>query len=242
MKKLKTNKKPFLFTKVQEAWERWGKPSTGSGSEIQDIASLRDAVSIVLGFFFGCRAGELVAFQIKDVSLVGEIVRLTFHKRKTLRSALSTHQSQTISASHPLLCEALRTWLGRLKELGAPTSTPLFPSFGKIRSVKTIIWSRIVPLSAATIRFRCKDIDPDCVAHSLRAGLATEAWAAGVPTEAIMALGGWTSPVAIMYIVGASDETVAASMRLGSAAMRYEGNDLRAKLGTSRLSRSTWFA
>ena len=63
-----------------------------------------------------------------------------------------------------------------------------------------------------------------------------------MPTEAIMALGGWTSPVAIMYIVGASDETVAASMRLGSAAMRYEGNDLRAKLGTSRLSRSTWFA
>ncbi len=55
-----------------------------------------------------------------------------------------------------------------------------------------------------------------------------------------MSLGGWTSPVAVMYIIGAMEETVMASARLGSAAMRFDADGLHAQLGTARLLRTTW--
>ena len=70
--------------------------------------------------------------------------------------------------------------------------------------------------------------------------MATEAWAAGVPIEAIMALGGWTSAAAVMYIVGANEETVQASRALGSARMSFDADGLHASLGPARLLRSTW--
>lgn len=233
VKKLRTNKRPFLFRKVQEAWDRWGPKGSGAEKSIKGITDLRNAATLVIGFFYGCRAGELVALTYGDVQQAAGRVRITFRSRKTIRSVLGTHQAQMITAAHDLLLEAVTTWMKCLKEMGATANTPLFPSFrkGKITSVA---------IAPASIRFMCKAIDPLCVAHSLRAGMATEAWAAGVPIDAIMALGGWASPVAVLYIVGSTDETVAASKRLGTAGMRYEGDALRATLGTSRLRRTTW--
>jgi hypothetical protein len=70
--------------------------------------------------------------------------------------------------------------------------------------------------------------------------MTMEAWAAGVPLEAIMAFWGWTSPVAVLYIVGAMEETVSASTRIGGSGMRFEADGLHAQLGTARLRRQTW--
>ena len=236
--KLRTEKRPFLFKEVEKAWALWGPDGAGKGTDRQAVTALRDACSIVLGFFYGCRAQEITSFQYQDIRVAGDTVHLSFRSRKNRRSVLGLHQPQTIVASHPLLVSAMTLWLSRAKSLGASGSTPLFPKTEK--GTGPISFAHAAAMSPASIRFRCREIDPKCVAHSLRAGLATEAWAAGVPVEAIMALGGWTSPVAIMYIIGATDETVSASRRLGSAGMHYDGADLRASLGTSRLQRSTW--
>lgn len=235
--RLKTNKRPFLFNRVEEAWSRWGPEGAGKGTDRKALTHLRDACSIILGFFYGCRASEISNVLVGDITITGDTVRLTFKSRKNRRSLLGLHQPQTIAAAHPLLLDAMRLWTTRIRSLGATDATPLFP---RTEGGGTSDLRNAPPMSPASIRYRCKEIDPLCVAHSLRAGMATEAWAAGVPVEAIMALGGWTSPVAVMYIVGATDETVSASRRLGAAKMRYEGADLRATLGTARLSRSTW--
>lgn len=234
--KLRTNKRPFLFTKVQEAWRRWGPLGEGAGTTRHAITALRDAASIVLAFFFGCRAGEVSSFQLGDIVVLGDRVRLTFKSRKNRRSVLGLHQQQVITAEHPLLVEAMTTWLARMRSMGATDTSPLFPKTKRHHAS----FDFTGPMSPASLRFRCREVDPLCVAHSLRAGMATEAWAAGSPIEAIMALGGWTSPVAVMYIIGAVDETIAASKRLGSAGMHFDGAELRAALGTSRLNRSTW--
>lgn len=238
MKKLRTNKRPFLFKNVEEAWNRWGSEGLGRGSSRESIAALRDACAVVVGFFYGCRAGELTSFKMSDLRIEGDIVHLTFRSRKNRRSVLGLHQHQKISASHPLLLLAVTTWTSRARTLGANDGTPLFPKTS--RGQGPVSLRNTVSIAPASIRFRCKAIEPLCVAHSLRAGMATEAWAAGVPIEAIMALGGWNSPVAVMYICGATEETVCASRRLGSAKMRFDGDNLHATLGTARLNRSTW--
>jgi integrase len=226
VKRLRSNKRPFLFTKVQAAWDRWSKGP---------LSDKRNACIVVLGFFFGCRAGELAVFTQKDMVVLADgTVRLTFRSRKNRRSALGTHDPQVIHARHPLLTKAMVMWrdVCARPSLGLSQESPLF--------FNSRAAGHCEPLSKASFRSMIKKIDPDCVAHSLRVGMATEAWAAGVPIESIMALGGWTSPVAILYIIGSMDETINASAKLGSAKMQYDSDGLRAQLGTARLPRSTW--
>jgi hypothetical protein len=78
-----------------------------------------------------------------------------------------------------------------------------------------------------------KCVDPECVPHSTRVGLATELWAAGASVPDIMAAGRWASAAAVLYIVGTLDKQVAASRILGSAMVRYTPAGLRQQLGTS---------
>jgi hypothetical protein len=78
-----------------------------------------------------------------------------------------------------------------------------------------------------------KRIDPACVAHSTRVGLATELWAAGASVPDIMAAGRWASAAAVLYIVGTLDKQVSASRTIGSAMVRYSAAGLRQQLGTS---------
>jgi integrase len=225
VQKLRSSKRPFLFAKVQEAWDRWSKGS---------LSDRRNACIVVLGFFFGCRAGELAAFTQKDmVVLPNGTVRLTFRTRKNRQTILGTHDPQVIHAKHPLLTKAMTMWKEECARpsLGLTQSSPLF--------FITRAAGPCEPLSKASFRALVKRIDPECVAHSLRVGMATEAWAAGVPIESIMALGGWTSPVAILYIIGSMDETIVASSKLGSAKMRFDADGLRAQLGTARLPPTT---
>ena len=237
VKKLRTNKRPFLFAKVQEAWSKWGCDAGGAGAGrgMRAVQYLRDATAIVLGFFYGCRSKELAQLRMRDVRVTRDRVSVTFRERKNVRSVMRTHDPQTIAASHALLLKAVCAWLKTARAMGAKPEDPLFPA---VRGQRTLQGAKA--LSKSTFRSICKRIDPECVAHSLRAGMATEAWAAGVPLEAIMALGGWSSPVAVMYIVGATDETCAASRKIGTASMRYEADELRASLGTGRLQRAVW--
>jgi integrase len=223
---LRSQKRPFLFQMVARAVTMWGCGT---------MLDRRNAAAIVVGFFFGCRASELAALQRGDVSVLDSgVVRVVFRARKNCRSVLGLHDPQRIVGRHALLHSVVTGWLRDLDGLGATSATPLFPAMrggGGLR-----------PLAPAAFREIVRRVDPGCVAHSLRVGLATEAWAAGVPIEAIMALGGWTSPVALMYVIGANEETVHASARLGSAQMRFDGDGLHAQLGTARLQRATWMS
>ena len=224
VKKLHTMKRPLLFKYVMMAWTNRGNTAVG----------LRNATSIVVGFFYGCRVSELIALNRGDITLLPDgVVRLRFRQRKNRRTILGTHDPQVIHAQHDLLTAATTAWLTFLDARGATEDTPLFPD---LRG-QSILKKR---LSADTFRNAVKAVDPLCVTHSLRVGMATEAWAAGVPSQAIMALGGWTSETALMYIIGANEETISASRRLGSAAMRFDADGLHAQLGTARLNRNTW--
>ena len=182
----------------------------------------------------GVSVSELIALSRGDVALLaGGVVRVTFRQRKNRRTLLGMHDPQTIHAQHCLLTDAGSIWLQFLDSKGAKEDTPLFPSLRGQSVLKT-------RLSADTFRNAVKAVDPLCVTHSLRVGMATEAWAAGVPSAAIMALGGWTSETALMYIIGCNEETVSASRRLGAAAMRFDADGLHAQLGTARLNRGIW--
>ena len=223
VRRLRSAKRPCLFAVVERAWAVWQAGGDGD---------LRDAAMMVLGFFFGMRAAEVVGLLAKDVvQLRSGVVRVSFRSRKTRRSVLGLHDPMVIDARHPMLAEATRRWADRLRGLGGGPESPLFPCLrgGTLRA-----------LTPAAVRKVVQRADPACVGHSLRVGMATEAWAAGVPLEAIQALGGWSSPVALMYIIGSQEETVTASSRLGSAAMYFDEDGLHGSLGTARLLRSTW--
>ena len=227
VRRLRTQKRPFLFQDVATVWSRW---SCGS------LVRRRDATAIVLGFFYGMRAAELAAVRRRDVSLLsGGVVRVTFASRKTCRSVLGTHEPQVIHARHPLLSEAIGAWLQILDAQHVDRLSPLFP---RLLAGASSLSSAL--LRPASFRAMVKRAQPSCVAHSLRVGMATEAWAAGVPLEAIMALGGWTSSAAVLYIVGVMEETVHASSLLGAASVRFTADGLHAQLGTSRLRRGVW--
>ena len=75
-----------------------------------------------------------------------------------------------------------------------------------------------------------KRVDPECTPHSARAGMATELWAAGASLDDIMSMGRWTSPAAVLYIIGTVDRQVSASRLIGRGMVRYETGRLRQQL------------
>ena len=83
-----------------------------------------------------------------------------------------------------------------------------------------------------------KRIDPLCSPHSVRVGMATELWAAGVKLPAIMAMGRWTSAAAILYILGSLDVTLNAATQMGAADLGWSTGGLRTAVGLSGKMRS----
>jgi integrase len=231
VKRLRSKKKPFLFHHIKSVFDK--------SLKTPNSLTKRDAAIFVIGFFFGCRASELSKMKRSHIALLSSgSVRVTFPSRKNNQSKLGNHDASVITAQHPILTAAVRNWLECIASMGMTKEGPLFFSY---RGASKGPGKPGIALSRDTFRHMVKSIDPECVAHSLRVGMATEAWAAGVPIEGIMALGGWTSPVAIMYVVGCLEETVKASQALGKAGMRYDKEGLHASLGTARLPSNTWF-
>lgn len=231
--RLKSQKKPFLWTSV-EVFCRPILQLAQRTLEFQEVIDqslqcrVRDAFAIALCFTTGARCGELLALEGRDVQLEDvddrSFVEVTFRDTKTRRTPLGTHDPFISVASHTLVVELFKVFdliVGWQVNGGVWTGQR-----GSTHDALSRSW--FVDLVAS--------IDPLCVPHSLRVGMATELWAANATVEQIMTAGRWTSAAAVLYIIGSIDRALAAADLLGNGRLSYDGarlrqRGLRAELG-----------
>jgi len=146
-------------------------------------AGSRDRALLLMGFAGALRRSELVGLDVQDVVESADGLTLRLRRSKTDQEG----QGRTVGVpygSNPSTCpvRAWRRWL----EVAELADGPAFRSVNRYGQVGT---ERLTSQSVAAIVKRHAEragIDPATVAgHSLRAGLATAAAAAGVPERVI---------------------------------------------------------
>ena len=159
---------------------------------------IRDRALLLVGFAGALRRSELVALDVADVELVRDGAIITVRRSKTDQEG----QGRKVGiprGKHAATCpvRALTAWLERLDGSG-----PIFRAVDRLGRIRPTRLSdqdvaRIVKRAAVAA-----GLDPSRYAgHSLRAGLATSAAAAGVEERAIMQQTGHKSvTVARRYI------------------------------------------
>ena len=146
-------------------------------------AGLRDRALLLLGFAGAFRRSELVGLDVADLRFVAGGVEVTVRRSKTDQEGEGTTKGIPLgsnSATCPV--RALRAWLAA-SEL---VSGALFRPIDRHGNIKP---ERLSSAAVARIVKRCAGaagLDAEAYAgHSLRAGLATAAAAAGVNRSAI---------------------------------------------------------
>ncbi len=155
---------------------------------VEDLAPTlrgrRDRALLVLGFAGGFRRSELVGLDVNDLEETADGVVVTIRRSKTDQEGQG-RQVGIPYGSNPLTCpvRALRTWL----DASALEQGPLFRAVDRYDRVGT---GRLSDKTVALVIKRqavAAGLDPSRLAgHSLRAGLATSAAAAGVSERVIM--------------------------------------------------------
>jgi site-specific recombinase XerD len=147
----------------------------------------RDRALLLVGFAGALRASELVALRIEDVEFRAGGINLSIVRSKADQLGVG-HVVAIDQAHNPKLCavRAVSAWLARVGERDGSllrrtvgervTRTPMHP-----RSVSRVI-------ERLTMR---AGILGDYSAHSLRAGLATSAYARGLSDREIQVHGRW---------------------------------------------------
>jgi integrase len=148
-----------------------------------DMGGCRDRALLLLGFAGALRRSELVGLDVADVTEGSDGLTVRLRRSKTDQES----SGRTVGipfGSNPVTCP-VRAWLAWL-EVSGITEGPAF------RPVDRHGHIRITRLSAPAVALVLKrhalraGLDPAEVAgHSLRAGLATSAAAAGVPERVI---------------------------------------------------------
>lgn len=166
-------------------------------------SGIRDRILIVLGLALMGRRSELVALTVDDVTETSEGIEIAIRTSKTDKDS----RGEVVAipqGTHPLTnpVAALRDWVAVLTEIGGPSgrllrSVDMHGNVGGALSPDAV--NRIVrrlALEAGIPRAA------HYTAHSLRAGGATVAYAAGVPVSTIAKHGRWNpnSPVVLRYI------------------------------------------
>ena len=229
--KLRTEKRALLYEPLRSFVE-----TVLANSAALDTA-VRDAFALCIAFFFGCRISELLALNGEHINPIelgpgknNDAIKVTFVSIKTRQSLFQTHQPWDVFSAHPLLLRAF----DRFNETVCfHDGRPVFYSLRGKTSDR---------LSADWFAKLIKRIDPALVPHSARVGLATEMWACGASVDEIMAAGRWTSPAAVLYIVGSLDKMVVASRGLGKGMLRYTEDGLRQQIGVSAAFAEAWKA
>lgn len=154
------------------------------------LGGLRDRALLVLGFACALRRSELAALDVADLRFTPDGLVITVRRSKVDQEG----EGATIGApygSNPSTCpvRTVRAWL----EAVGTAEGPVFRSVDRHGNVGGALAgaevARIVKRSAARI-----GADPSAFSgHSLRAGLATSASAAGRDDRAIMRQGRWKS-------------------------------------------------
>lgn len=148
------------------------------------LLGIRDRALLLLGFAGAFRRSELVNLDVTDVNMTRDGVIVTLRRSKTDQEG----QGQKIGipyGSNPATCpvRALQAWL----EASGITEGPLFRSIDRHGNLQP---SRLSDKAVALVvkrRAQAVGLDPSKYSgHSLRAGLATAAAAAGASERAIM--------------------------------------------------------
>lgn len=148
-----------------------------------DLRGRRDRALLLLGFAAALRRSELVALEIGDAQITHEGIVLTIRRSKTDQEGRGATKGVAYG-SNPLTCpvRALQAWL----EAAQIADGRLFRSLrhGRVqpRGLDGRDVARIVKRAAALAGLEPAHFS----GHSLRAGLATAAAAAGVSERAIM--------------------------------------------------------
>lgn len=169
---------------------------------MQGTKGLRDRVLLLIGFAGAFRRSELVALNVEDIEIVSE--GLIVHLRKSKNDQEAEGRKIGIPWGRSLACpvKALRAWLDHARI----ESGPILPYVNK---GGLITRQRITPQAVNLIVKRYAEaigINPDTVSgHSLRAGLATSAAKAGIPTLKIMQQTGHRSEAMLARYVRDAD-------------------------------------
>jgi site-specific recombinase XerD len=177
-----TGKKPVVTEDIR------AMVATLSSKRLLDV---RDRALLLLGFAGALRRSELVALNVEDLKINREGLIVTIRRSKTDPEG----QGRLVGipyGSTPATCpvRALQSWLETLGADGGPLFRPInrHQQIGRKRLTSQSV-ALVVKRSGAAAGFDAKQL----AGHSLRAGLATAAAAAGVPERAIMAQTGHRS-------------------------------------------------
>jgi integrase len=157
----------------------------------------RDRAILLLGFAGAFRAGELAGLNIPDVTFTARGLNVLVRRSK--EDQLGHGRTTPIPfGTSPTTCpvHAVRDWIGRV---GRPTG-PLF----RVITGATIEHQRISTrcVSRAVQRAVARaELGGHYSAHSLRAGLATSAYAQGVTERDIQLQGRWRDPRSVQRYV-----------------------------------------
>jgi site-specific recombinase XerD len=152
--------------------------------EIATLAGLRDRALLLLGFAAAMRRSELVALDVEDLEFdAARGLKLTIGKSKTDQERAGAQVAVPYArASNRCAVRALQTWL---ETAGIHRG----PVFRQMRRGDTLTDRRLSDQSVALIvkrRAQTAGLPPTLLSgHSLRAGYATEAAAAGVEERKI---------------------------------------------------------
>jgi integrase len=178
-----------------------------------DLRGLRDRTLLLIGFAGGFRRSELVGLDVDDVTEEAEGLRVRIRRSKVDQEGAG-REIGIVRGRHPLTdsVAALTAW----REAAGITSGPIFREVDRGDRVGS---ERLSDRAVARIAKGAAErvgIDPSTVSgHSLRAGLATSAAAAGAPERTIMRTTGHRSEAMVRkYIRAGSIFTESASRYL----------------------------
>jgi integrase len=164
-----------------------------------DLRGARDRAMLLVGFAAALRRSELVALDVADVAETPEGLVVTLRRSKTDPEG-GGRKIGVPYGSHPATCpvRALRAWA----EVAGIADGPLFPTIDRAGRLGATRASDRCVARAVQRAAQGAGLDPARYAgHSLRAGLATSAAAAGASERSIMNQTGHKSlPILRRYI------------------------------------------
>jgi site-specific recombinase XerD len=150
----------------------------------EDVQGLRDRALLLIGFAGAFRRSELVGLNVEDVTFTSNGLVILLRRSKSDQEGAG-HRKGLPYGSSPATCpvRALRAWL----DASGVTEGPIFRGVDRHGNIKA---ARLSPRAVALIVKRVAEAtgldSTEFAGHSLRAGLATSAAAAGVSERIIM--------------------------------------------------------
>lgn len=163
-----------------------------------DMRTHRDSALLLIGWAGGFRSSELVGLDLSDIEEVREGLVLHLRRSKTDQTGQGRKIGIPLGRTRHCPVAALSAWLDALRVNDGPIFRPVDrhgnvqPDRLRSDAVSTILRNRLANAG----------IDPEGYSgHSLRAGLATSAIKAGVPTYKVRAQTGHASDLMLSRYV-----------------------------------------